>query len=289
MGTTRRRQADVDMPSRQAEALAAQAALADAGIAGEDVDMVVSWSVIPDRITPPSAPWVAHTIGARRAFGVNLDGACTTTLCQMTYAAAMIETGRIKYAVLTQSHLITRAFGLMHPASPNIGDAATAIVMGPGSRHEFIDAHAVSEGEYHDAVVWTRGHEDDHPWHLSGKPFYLGSKNPAGARRLIQNGVRLGVETVGELMDKLELPTSMISALISVQPRRWFPGAIAETLGLSGDIAPQTFDELAHLGPSGTVTNLIAARERGLLHDGALVAFYAQGAGFTRAAALVRW
>lgn len=289
MGTSRRRVADDEMTSRQAEALAAQAALDDAGISGKDVDMVVSWALVPDHITPPSATWVAHAIGATHAFALGMDGACASALTQMTYAAALIETGRIKYAVITQSHLATRAFAMQHPASPNIGDAATALVIGPGPGHALISSHAVSHGEYYDTVLWTRGAEQDHAWHRSGNPFYLGSCNPAGVRYLVQNGVRFGAQTIGELMNELDMPISAIDALISVQPRRWFPEAIAETLGLAADIAPQTFDELAHLGAVGTVTNLIAARERGLLQDGALVAFYAQGAGFTRAAALVRW
>jgi 3-oxoacyl-[acyl-carrier-protein] synthase-3 len=288
LGSTRRRVADDHMSARQAEALAAEAALADAGIAGRDVDMLISWSLVPDHITPPSACWVAHAIGAKRAFAVGVDVACASALIQMEYAAAMIESGRIEYAVLTQSHLATRTFAMMHPASPGFGDAATAIVMGKGPGHELLGSHAVSQGEYYDAILWTRGADDDRPWFMTGNPLQCGTKDSDAARQLIQNGVRIGVQTVRELMDSHGLPVAELGALISVQPRRWFPGAIAEALELP-DIAPQTFDEFAHLGAAGTVTNLIAARERGLLQQGTLVAFYAQGAGFTRAAALVRW
>jgi 3-oxoacyl-[acyl-carrier-protein] synthase III len=54
-------------------------------------------------------------------------------------------------------------------------------------------------------------------------------------------------------------------------------------------VAPQTFERYAHLGGAGAVANLIAAREAGLLGPGALCVMYAQGAGFTRAAAAVRF
>jgi 3-oxoacyl-[acyl-carrier-protein] synthase-3 len=289
LGSTRRRVADIDISARQAEALAAEAALADADIDSRDVGLVISWSLVPDHITPPSAPWVAHAIGAKGAFAIGVDVACASALAQMEFAAAMIESGRIKYAVLTQSHLATRTFEMMHPASPGFGDAATAIVMGPGPGHELIGSYAVSEGQYYDAILWTRGTDDDRPWYTTGNPLQCGTRNSSAARQLIQNGIRFGAQTIGALMDELNMSTSAITALISVQPRRWFPEAIAETLGLAEGIAPQTFDELAHLGAAGTVTNLIAARERGLLQENTLVAFYAQGAGFTRAAALVRW
>jgi 3-oxoacyl-[acyl-carrier-protein] synthase III len=80
-----------------------------------------------------------------------------------------------------------------------------------------------------------------------------------------------------------------VDVLATVQPRRWVPAAIAEGLGLAAERAPQTFDEYAHLGGAGVVMNLIAARDAGLLQRGATVALYAQGAGFTRAAALLEW
>ena len=80
-----------------------------------------------------------------------------------------------------------------------------------------------------------------------------------------------------------------VTVLASVQPRRWVPGAIAEGLGLSPEVAPSTYERYAHLGGAGAVRNLLEARERGLLKPGALAVMYAQGAGFTRAAAAIRW
>ena len=68
-----------------------------------------------------------------------------------------------------------------------------------------------------------------------------------------------------------------------------FANAGFQVTGIDVERAPQTYDRLAHVGGCGVVTNLIEARERGLLHDGATVALYAQGAGFTRSVALVRW
>jgi 3-oxoacyl-[acyl-carrier-protein] synthase III len=115
----------------------------------------------------------------------------------------------------------------------------------------------------------------------------MGSLNPGAAQTLMQDTVRIGAETVAELLDRARLPVSQVAALASVQPRRWVPGAIAEGLGLDPDIAPQTFDEYAHLGGVGVVINLIAARRAGLLDRGARAVLYAQGAGFTRAAALL--
>ncbi len=219
---------------------------------------------------------------------MGVDAACASAIAQIALAGAMVESGRIRFALLTQSHLMTRAFPLGHPASPNVGDAATAIVVGPTERPGILATHAVSEGELYDAVAWRRSKENDTRWFEPGGASYLGSYAPDDARALMRNTVRIAADTVGEMMHSVRLPMERIGALASVQPRMWVPAAIAEALGRPSEIAPSTFEEYAHLGGCGVVTNLLAARRSGLVGKGSLTALYAQGAGFTRAAALLK-
>jgi 3-oxoacyl-[acyl-carrier-protein] synthase-3 len=294
LGTTRRRVADASMSAADAEALAAKSALDDAGLDAGDVDVVLSWAAVPDRPTPPSAPRVAHLIGARRAVAMGLDVGCATIAGQLLFAASLVESGRARNVLLTSSHFITRTFPFEHPASPSVGDVANAIVVGPAERAGVISVFGVTHGEFYDAVTWRRGKENDTPWYEAGGAMYLGSYDREAVRRIVRDSVRFGVDTVREAAAKAGVAPGDIDVLCSVQPRRWIPAAIAEGLGLSPDVAPQTFDDLAHLGGCGVVTNLIEARRRGMLDPkpdgrGPIVCMYAQGAGFTRAAAIVRW
>jgi 3-oxoacyl-[acyl-carrier-protein] synthase-3 len=242
---------------------------------------------VPDHVSPSGAARVAHRLGATRAFAMGVDAACASAVAQLMLASAMVEAGQCRLVLLTQSHLATRAFPFAHPASPNVGDAATAIVVGATEHPSILATHGVSHGEYYDAVVWRRAKENDTPWHQPGGPMYVGSYEREAAQYLVQETVRFGAATVREAAARARVEVSAIDALAAVQPRRWIPGAIAETLGLPAERAPQTFDELAHLGGCGVVTNLIAARER-RAGQPLLAALYGQGAGFTRAAAIVR-
>jgi 3-oxoacyl-[acyl-carrier-protein] synthase III len=294
LGATRRRVADPSMSACDAEALAARSALADAGIAAADVDVILSWAAVPDRPTPPSAPRVAHLIGASRSVAMGLDVGCATIAGQLLFAASLVETGRARNVLLTGSHFITRTFPFEHPASPSVGDIANAIVVAPAERAGILSVFGVTHGEYYDAVTWRRPKENDSPWYEAGGAMYLGSYDREGVRRIVRDTVRFAVDTVREAAARAGISPGDIDVLCSVQPRSWIPSAIAEALGLSPDIAPQTFDELAHLGGCGVVTNLLEARRRGMLaprRDGRspIVCLYAQGAGFTRAAAIVRW
>jgi 3-oxoacyl-[acyl-carrier-protein] synthase-3 len=293
LGSKARRVADDSMTAREAEALAAEAALADSGVRASDIDVVLSWSLVPDRPTPPSGPWVAHHIGATNAVAVGMDVACATIVAQLVFAASLVESGRATKVLITGSHLATRTFPITHPASPCVGDAATAIVVAASERAGILASYSVSHGEYYDSVCWRRGKDDDSPWYSAGGPMHLGSYDREGVQRITQDTVRFGADTVREAMKRASLPVSDLAVVASVQPRRWIPAGIARVLGLPPEIAPQTYDTLAHLAGCGVVTNLIEARRRGMLApragEPALVALYAQGAGFTRSSVVLRW
>ena len=110
LGTSRRRVAPSEITAPEAETLAAREALDEAGVAASELDAIFSWAAVPERIVPPSAPKVAELLKAHRAYAVGLDAACASPLLQLELATALIETGRARHVLLTQSHLITRAF-----------------------------------------------------------------------------------------------------------------------------------------------------------------------------------
>jgi len=287
-GATRRRVADPSTSSAEAEAIAARRALEDARVPAREIDLILGWAMVPDRITPPTAPRVAHLVGATRAAGIGLDVACATVVAQLTLGAALIESGRARLVLLTQSHLLTRASPLMHPASPLVGDAATAIVLGAAEGAGVLASHMVSHGEHHAAVTWARGRGDhEEPWWEAGPAYAPGTRDRERVAEISARLVHIGRDTIAELLERARRPIGSIDALACTQPRRWFPAAVAESVGLPLERAPHTFDELGHVGACAVVTNLIEARARGLLPPGATALLYGMGAGVTRAAALV--
>jgi 3-oxoacyl-[acyl-carrier-protein] synthase-3 len=261
-------------------------------VAPADVDVVLSSSAVPDVITPPTACGVAHAVGAVRAWTAGLDVVCASAVAALETAAAFVESGRARIVLLTQSHLMTRAFPIMHPASPNVGDGATAIVVGrvaPGARGGLMATCVTTHGEYADAIVWRRPEGVDTPWWQEGGAMAMGSHDPHAASKLVNDTVRIGARTLTELLDRSGRRAADVDVLACVQPRRWVPHAIAEAAGLGDGRAVDTFADRAHLGTCGTIVNLLAAREAGRVGPGVQVVMYGQGAGFTRAAALIEW
>jgi 3-oxoacyl-[acyl-carrier-protein] synthase-3 len=289
-GATLRRVADAQLSSAEAEALAGTRAIQDAGLDPKDIDLVLSWAMVPDRVTPPTAPRVANLVGAVRAAGIGFDVACATAIAQIMLGSSMIEAGRARHVLLTQSHLIARANPLDHPTSPLVGDAASAIVLGPSEKSGVGIAYMISHGEYHEAVTWARGREaEEAPWWEAGADYTPGTRNREQAKMLGTRLVHFGRDTITETLDRAHRTIAEVDVFACTQPRKWFPAAVAESVGLAPSKAPETFDELAHIGGCGIVINLMEARARGMLHPGACALLYGMGAGVTRAAALIDW
>jgi 3-oxoacyl-[acyl-carrier-protein] synthase-3 len=287
LGVKERRVTPASVSAVDAEAWAAERALADAGVRATDVDLVISYSVVPERLTPATACAVAHRLGIGRALAFSIDAACATALIQLDIAANWVETGRADTVLLTQSHLLLRAFPMLHPAAPGLGDAATAIVVRRTGRYRILATHAVTSGEYHDAVTWVRAAEDDTPWWLAGSDFRVGSRNREQAKILQRDTVNYAASTLRKVCERAEVDVERLNLLASVEPRGWVPVATARVLGLPADAVLSVYETRGHLGACGPVANLAFGQESGRTQGAGLLGLYGQGAGFTRAAALL--
>ena len=290
LGAKERRVARPELSSAEAEARAAAIALEDAGLKPSQIDTVISYSVTPDRMTPASAGSVAERLGIAGALCFGMDTACATALTQLHCAVGLVSSGRAEHVLLTQSHLLLRAFPMLHPAAPGLGDAATAFIVSRGGRWPVLGTHAVTHGEFHDAVTWVRGDsdEDEGPWWQAGSSFRVGSLDRDGAKALQRDTVSFAAQTLRETVEKSSLEFKDVRLLVSVEPRGWVPGAALEVLGLDPELAESVYETRGHLGAAGPIANLAKAHEGGRTGAGGLALMYAQGAGFTRAGAVIR-
>src|ERR687886_1439273 len=104
---------------------AAEAALRDAGVAPEEIDLVLVGTTSADEMSPHAAPLVAGALGIRGAAAIDLSAACTGFLSGLATASAMIETGRSRAA------LVVGADGLTRYLDPD--DRGTAMLFGDGA------------------------------------------------------------------------------------------------------------------------------------------------------------
>src|SRR6185369_6606485 len=97
--------ADDAVTAAMAGAYAGRAALADAGVDPLAIDVVICWDALPDRPGCPAAPKVAELAGATAAHAFDIQQACASVVSSLELAAALIESGRARHVLLTQTHL----------------------------------------------------------------------------------------------------------------------------------------------------------------------------------------
>lgn len=261
------------------------------------IDHVLTYDVVPDRVGMQTGAAVLKTIRDYTAQNVMysvLDNTCASVSTQLAHAVGLLATHQAHAVLCTQSSVWTRTFMMTHPASPGVGDAASAFIVARSSRGlRACSNYGVGHPEHLDSVAWVRGMSgpnDPHdvPWYLAGGDFHMGSKRPAGVKELTRDTVIFGAKTVSRAAHDARIGDDEIAALCSVQPRGFIPDAIAERLNLCADSAPSTYERYGHIGASGVIANLIEARAQGLIKHGDHVALYGQGFGFTRTASILR-
>ncbi len=294
LGAKERRIAPLSVSSVDAETWAAEAALADAGLTADRIDCVISYSAVPDRPTPPAATAVAARLGIPSTLAWGMDAACATALVQIATATALVDSGQANHVLCTQSHLMLRTFPLMHPASPCLGDASTAIIVSREGRWPILATSAISHGEHYRSVTWVREKEtavadpNDTPWWDAGGAFRVGSLDIEGAKALQRDTVAYGAESIESVLSKAAVDKERVGLLASAEPRGFIPKGILRVLGLPEGIAASVYETRGHLGASGCIANLEAAHRDGKTRGADLGVLYAQGAGFTRAAVLLK-
>ena len=290
-GATERRVADAGVAVVEGDAEAARRALRDARVDPKDVDLVLSSALVTDRIVPSNGPAIQHLTGCVNAPGIGVESYCSAALSQLDLATALVEAGRARSVLCVQSHQIARANDLDLPFSPMFGDASAAFVVGEVPADRGL-VHTVRGGDGSLAGAVTFEYRDRPGatwWRGAGGPVRPGTEDLAGARKIGQNMLAYAIDTIRQVCSESTTPLDSLAAVCTMQPLVWFQAAVADGLGLPAERVPSTYATYAHIGGAGVVANLLEARRRGLLRDGARVALFAHGAGLTRYAALVRW
>ncbi len=290
-GATKRHVADSGVPTVHGDAAACRLALADGGLNAGDIDLLLSSAVVQDLLAPSNGPAIQHLVGCVRAPGIGVEAYCASTLAQLDLASGLVESGRARFVLCVVSHQLARINDLELPSSPIFGDGSAAFVVGrvPEGRG-LVRMVRGGDGSLHGAVTHAFKNTPGATWWLDATgPIVPGINDLTAAKKITRNALAYPIDTIRELCAAVDMRTSEIAALATIQPLPWYQAALADGLAIAPERVPSTFSEYAHLGGAGVIANLLEARRRGFLVDGAKVVLYAHGAGITRYAAMLRW
>jgi 3-oxoacyl-[acyl-carrier-protein] synthase-3 len=281
----RRVLADALAPSDM-EILAGKDALQRAGVPADEIDLLMVYSQLPDYLTVSTAVRVHEGLGLpARCFTTSVESACNSFMQQLEMASLMIESGRVKRALLIQSTAISRAVRPEDQHSVWFGDCATAVVVGPVSEGRGLlgTAHR-TDGSFYRALV--TGCPGKHWW--EGHPFVY-NEDSAAARRMLLAIADVGKEVVDDALGQIGMAADQVDFYATHQSTLWFRKVTQEHLGLTHAQSFDTFRWTASVAACSVPLMMGMGEREGVLRDGHTVAMYSGGGGITYSGAILRW
>ncbi|MDR1581022.1 MAG: ketoacyl-ACP synthase III [Synergistaceae bacterium] len=159
-GIRERRVISGDESNASMSAAASLEAIEDAGVAPDDIDMVIVGTNSPDRLLPGVGPTVQAMIGASNCGGMDLQAGCPGALYGAVAAAGGVASGIWKNVVVIGSEAISRLVDWKHRSTCVLfGDGAGASVVGEYREGSLKITHAdlAADGEQSELITLPAG------------------------------------------------------------------------------------------------------------------------------------
>lgn len=252
------------------------AALEEAGVAADAVDLVLVATVGADELLPNAAPLVALDLGASRAGAMDVGAACTGYLSALSLAAAQVESGRCEHVLVIGADVLSRFTDKSDRGTAALfADGAGATLVGPAGDGQGLIGHIALHADGGGAPA-IRADHDDGIIHMQGHDTFK-----AAVHRLSESTVE-AVQHVGLELGDIDL-------FVYHQANARILAAVGERLSLDRARVIDCIDRYGNTSSATLPIALADARERGLLEPGMNVLLAAFGAGFTWGAGVIQW
>jgi 3-oxoacyl-[acyl-carrier-protein] synthase III len=274
-GTSERHVAAAGQRLDQFAAQAAQAALADAGIAAADVDAVLLGTTSAEEMSPHAAPLVAADIGAVGAAAVDVSAACTGFLSCLVMGAAMIEAGRASVVLAIGADLLTRYLDQDDPESAMLfGDGAGAVVLTAADGVSGVGpAILSSDGSRRELIRLDR---EELLIRMDGPTVY-------------RHAVQLMSDVAVRATSLAGLTIADIDLFVFHQANSRIIDAVGHRLSLDPARVVDVVSAFANTSAASLPIALATAQRQGRLRDGDHVLLAAFGAGLVWGGVVVTW
>ncbi|MGE5247603.1 MAG: 3-oxoacyl-ACP synthase III family protein [Verrucomicrobiota bacterium] len=292
-GIRERRFADPATGTSQLGAAAARKAIERAGIAVDEIGLIVFATLSPDYFFPGGGVRVQELLGMQTVGALDVRDQCTGFLYGLSVAEAYVKGGFHDHVLVIGSEIHSRGLNFTTAGRDTaviFGDGAGAVVVGPAEPGSgILSSHLHSEGKYAlELCVEEPGFLKD-PW-LTRDTIDSGKHFPKmNGKYVFAHAVRRFPEVIREALDKSGCPVSDLALLIPHQANLRITRAVGEALGLPEEKVFSNIERYGNTTAASIPIALDECLEQGRIRAGDLVCLAAFGSGFTWASALIRW
>jgi 3-oxoacyl-[acyl-carrier-protein] synthase III len=265
---------------------AAEAALADAGLTANDIDLVICATSTPDYTFPSTATMIQTGLGMTHGMAFDLQAVCTGFVYAVATADKFLQSGSHKRALVVGAETFSRILDWNDRTTCVLfGDGAGALVLeaqegdGTSADRGVLTSHLRSDGRYRDKL------------YVDGGP---GSTKTTGVlkmegREVFKFAVGMVADVVHDAFKATGTSADELDWFVPHQANRRIITASADKLGIAPEKVVITVNKHGNTSAASIPLALDAARKDGRIKDGDLVMIEAIGGGFTWGSALIRW
>ena len=267
-------------------AKAAEAALADAGLSAQDIDLIIVATSTPDYTFPAAATQIQAALGITHGVAFDVQAVCSGFVFAVATADKFLASGSHKRALVIGAETFSRLLDWT--------DRTTCVLFGDGAGAMVLEA-GEGEGTTADRGVLTTHLRSD--GRHRAKLFVDGGPSTTGTTghlRMIGKDVfKHAVGAVTDVMRDAFAATGTtpddLTWFVPHQANKRIIEASAEKLGIDLAKVVLTVERHGNTSAASIPLALSAAKADGRIKQGDLVMIEAVGGGFTWGSALIRW
>ncbi|RLM02383.1 3-oxoacyl-ACP synthase [Gibbsiella quercinecans] len=260
---------------------AAQKAMEMAGVAPDDIGLIVVATTSSSHAFPSSACQIQQQLGVKDCAAFDLAAACAGFTYALSVADQYVKNGVVKYALVVGADALSRTLDPEDRGTIILfGDGAGAVVLGASEEPGILSTHLHADGAYGNLLTLPYKDRQD-----PSKPAYV----TMAGNEVFKVAVTELAHIVDETLRASGLERGQLDWLVPHQANLRIISATAKKLAMGMDKVVVTLDRHGNTSAASVPSALDEAVRDGRIQRGQLVLLEAFGGGFTWGSALVRF
>ncbi len=267
---------------------AAKRALVDAGVAAEELELIIVATVTPDYFTPSCACVVQKNLGAVNAAAFDINAACSGFVTGLTIAGQFIENGTYKKVLVVGADALSKATDYKDRGTCILfGDAAGAVVVEASAENGILATDIGAKGTDGDKLTSLAYRNDNSEL----EKRVSGVKNSiwmAGAD-VMKFAVKAMESAAVKVLEKAGLTFNDIDLIVPHQANKRIIDGAAKRMGVPTEKIFSNLEKYGNTSSASIPVALAEAIEEGRVKKGDKVIIVGFGGGLTWGAALLQF
>lgn len=267
---------------------AALAAIQDAKLTPQDIDLIIVATITPDMFFPSTACVIQHQIGARCG-AFDLAAACSGFPYALAAAEGFIRSGMYRNVLVVGTEVLSSFIDWK--------DRSTCVLFGDGAGaavvSEVKDGHGIkatylgADGSQGDLLKIPAGGSRTPPSEETVKSglHYLKMQGS----EIFKLAVRRMEEAIAEVLKRGGLSPNDVDCVIPHQANLRILQAVGERVGIPIEKVFVNVEKYGNMSSASTVVALYEAVKQKKIKEGSNVVLVAFGGGLTWASCLIKW